>query len=132
MERYNLMPKNANFRKVEISNWKQADKPELSMTKQGKFKTNFFQYSGVKASVIYLYKVETNPPIRPDANKTWAKVIKTVSRQLEREIGLITYRNDTLWVERQTPNKITIIKTTSGVGEIPPNSTLSLNRRGTS
>ena len=46
------------------------------------FATNFYEYRNEEPPVVYLYKVSTDPPIPPTSNKTWARVIKTVSRQL--------------------------------------------------
>lgn len=69
---------------------------------------------------VYLYKVETSPPIRPDANKTWARVIKTLTRQLENSIGLITHRNDTLWGSIKSKDTSFIISTILKKQRRPP------------
>ena len=92
VEKYQLLPKNASFKQI-----KENPKETGFDADTGTFKTNFYQYMSNDPQTVYLYKVETNPPIRPDANKTWARVIKTLTRELERSIGLITHRNDTLW-----------------------------------
>ena len=63
---------------------------------------------------MFLYKVETVPPISADASKTWNRLIKTVSRQLERDIGLITFRADTLWAERPVDKPLKLVTSLGG------------------
>jgi hypothetical protein len=41
--------------------------------------------------------VETFPPIKADANRTWGRVYKKAERELEKTIGMLAHRNDIIW-----------------------------------
>jgi P pilus assembly chaperone PapD len=73
--------------------------------------TNLFQYVAQQTEKVFIYKVQTIPPIKPDATKTWYKLINSIKFQLEREIKMITFRADTVWgeVEKQTFSTTTVL-----------------------
>lgn len=55
----------------------------------GRFLTNYYHFDSKhfdqnRKERIYIYKITSVPPIRADASTTWNRVIKSISRKLER------------------------------------------------
>ena len=55
----------------------------------GRFLTNYYHFDSEhfdqnRKERIYIYKITSVPPIRADASTTWNRVIKSISRKLER------------------------------------------------
>jgi len=65
--------------------------------KSGSFLTNYFSFRNEQNQSVQLYKVQAFPSIKADANRTWARVLKKAERVLEKDIGMLAHRNDTIW-----------------------------------
>jgi hypothetical protein len=62
------------------------------------FNTNFYDIElTAKSLFLYQYVVEADPPIPNDSMKIWYKFVKNNENRLEKEIGLISHRSNTLW-----------------------------------
>jgi hypothetical protein len=68
------------------------------LSDQVDFKTNCYDIElTAKSLFLYQYVVETDPPIPLDSTKIWYKLVKNIEKKLEKEIGLISHRSNTLW-----------------------------------
>ena len=88
-----INPKQSDFKHITVK--------EGYEKLQGHYLTNLFEFATQPSEKVFIYKVQTVPPIRPDATKTWYRVINAVKFQLERELKMITFRGDTVWAETE-------------------------------
>jgi hypothetical protein len=93
--KYKILPRTDDFNKI--------DKP----TMKGEYLTNYYNYrqNHCEKDNIYLYSVETRPTIPPDNHDLWYRLIRSISKKLEKIIGVITYRANTIWgqMRRDSP-----------------------------
>lgn len=90
-----ILPKQNHFKEIVKHNDKRSP--------MGSYMTNFYQFDSQKNERVFLYKVQTIPPVRADASKTWYRIINSLKFKLERDIKMITFRGDTIWAENQVP-----------------------------
>lgn len=62
------------------------------------FRTNCYdiELTG-KSLFMYQYVVETDPVIPQDSTKIWYKLVKDIETKLQKVIGLVSHRGNTLW-----------------------------------
>jgi len=62
------------------------------------FRTNCYdiELTG-KSLFMYQYLVETDPVIPLDSTKIWYKLVKDIETKLQKVIGLVSHRGNTLW-----------------------------------
>jgi hypothetical protein len=62
------------------------------------FRTNCYdiELTG-KSLFMYQYVVETDPVIPLDSTKIWYKLAKDIETKLQKVIGLVSHRGNTLW-----------------------------------
>ena len=94
-EKLHLLPKQNHFKEIVKHN----DKRSL----MGQYITNFYEFESQKNERVFMYKVQTIPPVRADASKTWYRIINSLKFKLERDMKMITFRGDTVWAEMQVP-----------------------------
>ena len=62
------------------------------------FKTNCYEIQVTEKSLfIYQYQIITDPVIPQDSTKVWYKLVKNIETKLQKWIGLISHRSNTLW-----------------------------------
>jgi hypothetical protein len=50
-----------------------------------------------KSLYLYQYHIVTDPVIPADSAKVWYKLVKNIELKLQKWIGLISHRSNTLW-----------------------------------
>lgn len=62
------------------------------------FRTNCYDIELTEKSLfMYQYVVETDPIIPLDSTKIWYKLVKDIETRLQKVIGLVSHRGNTLW-----------------------------------
>lgn len=62
------------------------------------FRTNCYEIQVTEKSLfLYQYHIATDPVIPPDSTKLWYKLVKSIELKLQKWIGLISHRSNTLW-----------------------------------
>lgn len=62
------------------------------------FRTNCYEIQVTEKSLfLYQYHIVTDPPIPADSTKVWYKLVKNIELKLQKWIGLISHRSNTLW-----------------------------------
>ena len=72
-QKMRIIPKQTDFKSIEV--WNEALN---TLAQKRKFATNLFEYTGQQNDKVFIYKVQTTPPIRPDATKTWFRIINSI------------------------------------------------------
>ena len=73
-EKLHLLPKQNHFKEIV----KHSDKRSL----MGSYITNFYEFESQKNERVFMYKVQTVPPVRADASKTWYRIINSLKFKL--------------------------------------------------